>query len=504
MKNFSAAPESFKIGFLILDKRLDPIDIFKPLKDKKLRVLIIDKGFKNPIISEQTQEEASGDSNSLETLSELENLIFTLAKRFKPDFATEDIGTRTEEEFFDKNVFSKLFLELGVPFIPRRGSTLDYACSIKKDEVRCMYLCDTEFVEDLAILFDSLGADVSIARLQKRPASSQSQMIIRSKTLRKNICAVVKGMAGNTPYTLSFLKPPYILLILGADGVEEPITRLGYEAGFDIVFSYNNLTPKDIEQVIARVTLDGSNGSERTCILVCARNMMEASKFLEVLNQTLNQVPIVLDPGGKYTTAVSMVAKVKDFLSERRFNKLIGRRCAVFGNDITAKIVAILLYKLGCQVTLVNPCPNVDPETEEPSHLTKYMAFIESILAPTTEDQLEVLRKSNIVFITVPLENRITLGMLRRLRFFTIIVDVSTSSPTNVEGLEADDDMKEIIPGIYGLGGLALRRARDSTLVELLRSIRLNRRSTLDYPLMSEMAESAIKKVKISPSKRDD
>ena len=100
MKNFSAAPESFKIGFLILDKRLDPIDIFKPLKDKKLRVLIIDKGFKNPIISEQTQEEASGDSNSLETLSELENLIFTLVKRFKPDFATEDIGTRTEEEFF--------------------------------------------------------------------------------------------------------------------------------------------------------------------------------------------------------------------------------------------------------------------------------------------------------------------------------------------------------------------------------------------------------------------
>ncbi len=497
MRNLNA--KSFRIGPIVLDKRLSLTDIFsfRHLKGKKLRLLIVDKGFKNPTTYEEVQKRAFKESFLSETYSKLETLISALVKRFKPDFATEDIGTRTEEEFFDKNIFSKLFSELGVPLIPRKGSTLGYVSSIEKEEVRCMYLCDTEYVEDLAIFFDSLGADVLIARLQKELASSQSQMVIHSKSLRKNICAVIKGMAGNTPYTLSFLKPPYILFILGADNAEEPITQLGYEAGFDLVFSYRDLTPKDIEQVIARIALDPANGSKRTCILIYASNMMETSRFLKILNRTLNQVPIVLDPGGKYTTAVSMVAKVKNFLKKREFNKLIGRKCAVFGDDITAKIVSILLYKIGYQVTLVSPCPNVNSETEEPS-VTKYMTPIESISAPTTEDQLEVLRKSDIVFITAPLENKITLGMLRRLRFFTIIVDTSTSSPTNVEGLEPCDDMKEILPGIYGMGGLALRRARDSMMVKLLRSIRLNRRSILDYPPMLEIAESAVEKVKTS------
>lgn len=466
---------------LVLDSRPDALEVpkFKPLKGKRLRVLIIDKGFKNLAASGQTQG-ASSDSNSLNTFSELETLIYVLTRRFKPDFATEDIEMRTEEEFFSKNPFARLFSEIDVPFIPRRASILDYVASLK-EEVRCIYLCITEHIADMAILFDSLGADVLIARLQKEPANMQSQMVIHPKTLKKNICSIIRGTAGNTPYTLSFLKPPYTLIILGADEVGESVAELGYEAGFDLVLSYGNPTPKDVERVIEKFSLNSLREPERTCVLICTSDVMKVREFLQMSNRTLNRVPIMLDPGGEYSLAVSMVERAKDFLKEKGLGDLLGKRCAVFGTGTTGKIVSVLLHKMGCRVTLVNLDPTPSPEyTGEPCHpLNKYMGSVESVLAPTTEDRIEILRKTDVVFVTVPLEDRITFTMLRRLRFFTLLVDVRTSSPTGVWGLEPDDEMREILLGTFGLGGLALRRARDRVMVGRFRSARLGGKTAL-------------------------
>ncbi len=91
----------------------------KPLKDRKLTVLIVEKEYNEPFwIIEPPQ----GASQPFQYLSKtsiifhkfLENLI----KKVNPDFGTEELGMRSKEQFIDDNILAQVFKMAKVPFFP--------------------------------------------------------------------------------------------------------------------------------------------------------------------------------------------------------------------------------------------------------------------------------------------------------------------------------------------------------------------------------------------------
>ena len=91
----------------------------KPLKEKKLNVLIVEKEYNEPF---SVLEQADNQKNQLSKLQRpsiaLTGFLEKLIKKITPTFATEEVGNRTTEEFNEKNTISTLFKTSDIPFYP--------------------------------------------------------------------------------------------------------------------------------------------------------------------------------------------------------------------------------------------------------------------------------------------------------------------------------------------------------------------------------------------------
>ncbi len=92
----------------------------KPLENKKLSVLIMEKEYNEPF--DIADPSPSADSNPLLALHRpsigfykfLENVV----SKVNLNFATEELGMRSQEDFFEDNVLADIFKKSNVPFFP--------------------------------------------------------------------------------------------------------------------------------------------------------------------------------------------------------------------------------------------------------------------------------------------------------------------------------------------------------------------------------------------------
>jgi len=91
----------------------------KPLEKKKLSVLILEKEYNEPF---RMTESSSSHAHALQALFKpsigfykfLENVI----AKVNLDFATEELGMRSEKDFFENNIVAEIFRKSSIPFFP--------------------------------------------------------------------------------------------------------------------------------------------------------------------------------------------------------------------------------------------------------------------------------------------------------------------------------------------------------------------------------------------------
>jgi methylene-tetrahydromethanopterin dehydrogenase len=92
----------------------------KPLEKKKLNVLIMEKEYNEPF--DIADSSPSANSNTLNALHKpsigffkfLENVV----AKVNLDFATEELGMRSQKDFFEDNILAEIFKKSNVPFFP--------------------------------------------------------------------------------------------------------------------------------------------------------------------------------------------------------------------------------------------------------------------------------------------------------------------------------------------------------------------------------------------------
>jgi methylene-tetrahydromethanopterin dehydrogenase len=92
----------------------------KPLEKKKLNVLIMEKEYNEPF--DIADPSPSANSNSLNALHKpsigffkfLENVV----AKVNLDFVTEELGMRSQKDFFEDNILAEIFKKSNVPFFP--------------------------------------------------------------------------------------------------------------------------------------------------------------------------------------------------------------------------------------------------------------------------------------------------------------------------------------------------------------------------------------------------
>ncbi len=92
----------------------------KPLKNKKLNVVIVEKEYNEPFW--MNEPPSSSKSRMLHSLFKpsigFHKFFESAIATFSPDFATEEMGTRIENNFYQENILAEILKRNNIPFFP--------------------------------------------------------------------------------------------------------------------------------------------------------------------------------------------------------------------------------------------------------------------------------------------------------------------------------------------------------------------------------------------------
>jgi methylene-tetrahydromethanopterin dehydrogenase len=81
-----------------------------------------------------------------------------------------------------------------------------------------------------------------------------------------------------------------------------------------------------------------------------------------------------------------------------------------------------------------------------------------------------------------------------------VLVDINAVPPFGVEGIELKDDMREMAPGIFTIGALAVGDLKHKLEKEILREARSNGKEIYNYNIALPLARKLLQKV-LTPAK---
>jgi len=551
-----------------------------PLKDRKLLVLIAEKEYNEPFWliepsqTQQSQEHRLLSRPSVAFRSFLEKLI----KETNPDFATEERGMRSIEEFHEDNVLAKLFEKNKVPFCSAdidenaraylslqldeknllRKRTLDALSEISagkgnskestireeylvaygqhlqseleeqeheagfpireswiamsildnarklngKEEITSLHISSPQHVEGVRKLLESMDVKVETLKLSKEvvlahsEGSYSTEMEDLLQSMRIKVKPVIKTAAEESPYLLFFLD---------TDKMASPFdVCMAYDAGFNAVIPYGNVSSEDARRIVQDAMFSrGPKGVKHTCFFIGGKDYAKAEEISEIIRNVMFppfETSIIVDPAGAYTTAAAAVAKLEEALASKKLGNLKDKTCAVFGTGAVGRIIAVLLTRLGCEVMILSLNPKRADGDEYAAEVAeslrkRYGANVEGVFASTSVKKLDVLKKAEVVFCAGTEGVRvIEKNLLQKLKFMKVIADINAIPPLGLEGMKLNDDMREIVPGIFGIGALTIGRLKHSIEKEMLRKARGNGRGTYNYNFALELARKLLTK----------
>lgn len=380
-------------------------------------------------------------------------------------------------------------------------SLLEKARKLEKEEIICLHISSPEHVSGVQKLLESADVEVETIQptkklilTQKRASPTKLEDLLKSMQIQ--IKPVIKKASEDAPY---------ILFFLDTDKRASPFDIcMAYDAGFSVVVPYENVTTQEARKIVQDAIFSRDpKGIKRTCFFIGGKNMEKAEEISKIVRDTMFppfQANTIIDPAGAYTTAAAMVAKVEDALIKSKLGNLKDKRVAVFGTGAVGRVAAILLSKLGCNVMIISPNPNRKDGEEYVAKLSntlrdRYGVNVEGVFAPTPAKKAEVIKNADVILCASVAGVRIvTKEVLNEVKLVKVIADVNAVPPLGVEGMKLKDNMREFVPGIFGIGPLTIGRLKYKLEREILRESRRNGKGTVyNYNYAMELARKILK-----------
>jgi len=385
---------------------------------------------------------------------------------------------------------------------------LDRAREVTSEEdVVCIHMTSPEHVDGVKELLESLNVRVETIKLSKKIISAQIERAHAYENLLQSMQIQVKPIVGKNVSKDS----PHLLFYLDTDRRASPFDIcMAYDAGYKAVIPYDNVTPQDAQRIVQDAVFSrGPKAVKKTCFFIGGGSVEKAEEVFEAVSKAMFppfKASIVIDPSGAYTTAAAMVAKVEDAVSFNKLGDLSEKACSVLGTGAVGQIAAVLLAKLGCVVKIASLNPKRKDGSEYAQKIAKnladrYSVNVQGVFAPTQTERREILKRVDVVFCAATRGARlIDREMLRELKLMKVLVDINAVPPPGIEGVELNDDMREIEPGIFVIGALTVGELKHRLEKEILREARENRRDVYNYSQALQIARKLLERG-IYPSK---
>lgn len=267
-------------------------------------------------------------------------------------------------------------------------------------------------------------------------------------------------------------------LITAAKNASPFDVNMAFDAGFDNIMPYTNVTLNEITGLVQDAIFSRSpSGIKREGIFIGGRDIDLAMDMFEAAQKSMFtpfEVSVFADPSGAFTTAAAMVAKVEVHLKKHFQTDLQGKHVAVFGaTGPVAGCAAVIAAKQGADVTLVAHRTLADVQ-QIAQHLNqRYGITLRAVDGMSEASKQAILATSDIALCTAAAGVRvIQISQFLGSANLKVIADVNAVAPSGAEGVEASADGARIADtAVLGIGALAIGNLKYKTQQQLLESM---------------------------------
>ena len=263
------------------------------------------------------------------------------------------------------------------------------------------------------------------------------------------------------------------------------------------ILHYSDVNLRDAKRIIQDAMFPrGPGGAKRTKIFIGGQDVEKALGILEVAKKSMFppfELAVIVDPRGAYTTASAAVAKTLALFNEKGFGDFNGKNATVLAGTGPVGQVAARLYAMeGGNVVVTSR--KLQRATAVASKINEEIGAerARGAQASAPDEIGEAIRESNIILSAGAAG--IQLLPLNVLKDYgkrcKVVGDINAVPPLGIEGLKPTDNDVEFLPGIWGIGALAIGPFKSQIEAELFKRAVESSKGILDYKVAYEIAKS--------------
>jgi hypothetical protein len=266
-----------------------------------------------------------------------------------------------------------------------------------------------------------------------------------------------------------------------------------------MIFKYENVSDVDAPKIVFDLLFPrGPEGAKHTKIFINGSNFEMVEKVVSATQNAMKSAPwgnsIIVDPRGGYSTAAAAVAKTFGVAMEKGFGSLEGRRVTVLaGTGPVGQTAARIYASEKANVTITSRAMAKGQAVADKINAEVNAQRVKVVEVTTPEQTAEAVKDAEIVLSAgaggIQLLSQVQIGASCK-----IVADINAIKPLGVEGLGSNDDGKEIKPGVFGIGALAIGKLKIKTETEMIKRATAESQGLFDYSIAYTIAKDQILK----------
>ncbi len=268
-----------------------------------------------------------------------------------------------------------------------------------------------------------------------------------------------------------------------------------------IIMKYENVTADDAEKIIYDIMFPrGPEGAKHTKVFINGRDFSQAIDILERVRKSMFspfEVAVIIDPRGAYTTASAAVAKILGLSLQKNLGSLEGKTVAILAGtgpvgQTAARLCAIEKANVIVTSRELAKAQSLAADINENLKISS----VHGVEGKTPEEIGKAIATANAVLSTGTAGTQLlSLETLKQHgKKCKIAADINAIPPLGIEGLKSDSDGDEILPGIHGIGALAIGKLKNKVEVVMIKRAAEEAKGIFDYSTAYEIAKNAVLK----------
>jgi hypothetical protein len=267
-----------------------------------------------------------------------------------------------------------------------------------------------------------------------------------------------------------------------------------------MIFKYENVTGEDAPKIVYDLLFPrGPEGAKHTKVFINGSNFEMVEQVVAATQKAMKSAPwgnsIIVDPRGGYSTAAAAVAKTFGASMEKGLGSLEGKKVTVLaGTGPVGQTAARIYAAEKADVTITSRTLAKGQVIADKINQECGATRVKVVEVSKPEQTAAAVKDAEIILAAgaggIQLLSASDLAKAPKCK---IVGDINAIKPLGVEGLGPNDD-KEMKPGVWGIGALAIGKLKIKTEMEMIKRATAESSGLFDYAIAYTIAKDQILK----------